>query len=68
MTAGRPWDVFGMQGQQRTWYAGSSVSFESVRSVMEYNKLLLKQMVPRNGENSMDQPQENTVKPRFDEL
>ena len=26
------------------WYAGSSVIFESVSAVMEYNELLLKQM------------------------
>ena len=36
--------VFELQGQHKMWYAGSSVSFESVRAVMEYNNLLLKQM------------------------
>ena len=38
-----PWKVFAMQGNFRTWYIGASVSFESVDSVMEYNKLLLRQ-------------------------
>ena len=41
---GRLWDIFSMQGKYRTWYAGSSVCYESVKSVMEYNKLLLRQM------------------------
>ena len=43
---GRIWDIFSMQGQHRTWYSGASVSFESVKSVMEYNKLLLRQFIP----------------------
>ena len=47
MTAGRPWDVFRMQGSQGVWYTGSSVSFESLSAVTEYNKLLIKQMVAR---------------------
>ena len=38
------WNVFSMQGQKRTWYAGASVSFESVKSVMEYNNLLIRQI------------------------
>ena len=42
--SGRIWDVFSLQGTERTWYAGASASFESVKSVMEYNKLLLRQM------------------------
>lgn len=41
---GRHWDVFEMQGLKKTWYAGSSVSFESVKDVLEYNNLLLRQM------------------------
>jgi len=44
---GRHWDVFGMQGHNKIWYAGTSASFESVRSVVSYNNRLLKQMVPR---------------------
>ena len=46
MEQGRHWQVFQIQGQRRMWYAGSSVSFESIRSVMEYNKLLIRQMRP----------------------
>ena len=41
---GYHWKVFNIQGLQRTWYAGASVSFESVKSVLEYNELLLDQM------------------------
>ena len=33
-----------MQGRNNMWYGGSSVSFESVKSVLEYNNLLLRQM------------------------
>ena len=40
---GNHWDVFALQGFHRTWYAGASVCFESVKSVMEYNNLLLRQ-------------------------
>ena len=40
MAEGRIWQVFNMQGNSRTWYAGSSVGFESVRSVISYNNLL----------------------------
>ena len=40
---GNHWKVFEMQGNHRTWYAGASVCFESVKSVMEYNTLLLRQ-------------------------
>ena len=47
MMAGRPWDVFQLQGSQGVWYTGSSVSFESLSAVTEYNKLLLRQMVAR---------------------
>jgi len=41
---GRHWEVFHLQGVAGMWYAGSSVSFESVPAVMEYNELLLRQM------------------------
>merc|ERR1711874_874296 len=34
---GRHWQVFDMQGTNNMWYGGSSVSFESVKSVLEYN-------------------------------
>ena len=43
LSTGNHWRVFNIQGLHRTWYAGASVSFESVKSVMEYNNLLLKQ-------------------------
>ena len=46
MKEGRLWDVISLQGRSRTWYIGSSVSFEAIRSVMEYNNLLLRNMVP----------------------
>ena len=35
---------FFLQGVDGIWYAGSSVIFESVPAVMEYNELLLRQM------------------------
>ena len=40
---GNHWKVFNMQGRHGIWYAGASVSFESVKDVMEYNNLLLRQ-------------------------
>ena len=43
LSEGNQWKVFNIQGMQRTWYAGASVSFESVKSVVDYNTLLLKQ-------------------------
>ena len=48
MQAGRLWEVFSVQGRSRTWYIGSSVSFEAIRSVMEYNNLLIRNMVPHD--------------------
>ena len=44
MANGALWDIFKLQGSRRTWFAGSSVNFESVKSVMEYNKLLVSKM------------------------
>ncbi|XP_057317655.1 uncharacterized protein LOC130662748 [Hydractinia symbiolongicarpus] len=44
MEKGYLWKVLEMQGKYGIWYIGSSVSFESVKSVIEYNKLLLKNM------------------------
>ncbi|XP_062618213.1 uncharacterized protein LOC134279817 [Saccostrea cucullata] len=35
------WDILDMQGQFNTWYIGSSVYFESMESVIEYNNLLM---------------------------
>ena len=36
--------VLDIQGIWRTWYAGPSVCLESVKSALEYNNLLLRQM------------------------
>ena len=44
LSKGNHWKVFELQGNMKTWYAGASVSFESVKSVMEYNNLLLRQL------------------------
>ncbi|XP_061179495.1 uncharacterized protein LOC133188129 [Saccostrea echinata] len=38
------WDVLDMQGQFNTWYIGSSVCFESMESVIEYNNLIMRIM------------------------
>jgi hypothetical protein len=59
MVKGNHWKVFEMQGNYRTWYIGASVSFESVNSVMEYNKLLLRQFQPNNA--SLIQPLSNII-------
>ena len=40
---GNHWKVFNIQGKHGIWYAGASVSFESVKDVMEYNNLLIRQ-------------------------
>ena len=42
LTSGVLWDILEMQGKFNTWYIGSSVIFESVKSVVEYNLLLMK--------------------------
>ena len=47
MEAGRLWDVFRLQGSNGIWYSGASVSHESIRSVMEYNNLLLRNIQSR---------------------
>ena len=36
------WDILRLQGQYGMWYIGSSVCFESVKSVIEYNELILR--------------------------
>jgi len=46
MEDGALWKMFDIQGKRKTWFIGSSVSFEAVRSVMEYNSLLLRNMIP----------------------
>jgi hypothetical protein len=44
MASGALWDIFDNQGSRRTWFAGSSVIVESLKSVLEYNKLLVSKM------------------------
>ena len=46
LTDGVLWDILEMQGRHKMWYIGSSVCFESLKSVVEYNKLLLSLMEP----------------------
>ncbi|XP_033763200.1 polyenoic fatty acid isomerase-like [Pecten maximus] len=48
MAMGILWDIFDIQGEHGIWYIGSSVSFESVKSVVDYNNLLLRQFVCNN--------------------
>jgi hypothetical protein len=36
-----PWRAFDRQGESRTWYIGSSMSFESTEDVARYNEQLL---------------------------
>ncbi|XP_033763411.1 polyenoic fatty acid isomerase-like [Pecten maximus] len=43
IASGITWDIFEMQGKYGMWYAGSSVYFESVKSVIEYNNLMFRQ-------------------------
>lgn len=38
------WDIVKYQGKKNMWYLGSSVIFESVKSVIEYNKMMVKNM------------------------
>ena len=61
MEAGRLWEVFSQQGRAGLWYCGSSVSHESIRGVMEYNKLLLANMEVRSdgGQQEQGRPQPN---------
>ena len=46
METGRLWQVYNIQGQQRTWFVGSSVLHESTRAVTEYINLLFRNMIP----------------------
>ena len=43
LSKGYQWEVFKLQGKYRLWYAGASVSYETVKSVLEYNELLFRQ-------------------------
>ena len=40
------WRILEMQGKYGMWYTGSSVIFESAKSVAEYNDLLVENMAP----------------------
>jgi len=33
----KPWRIWDLQGQRRTWWVGSYVSFESVKDILDYN-------------------------------
>ena len=46
------WDIIDMQGKYGMWYLGSSVSFESVKSVMEYDRMLLRLFLDENATKS----------------
>ena len=41
----RIWRVMERQGKNQIWFIGASVCFESVKSVVEYNQLLMDRMV-----------------------
>lgn len=38
-----PWNILPLQGQENVWYVGSSVSFESIENVLDYNRLIVDQ-------------------------
>lgn len=38
------WKIIENQGKEKTWYIGSSVIFESTKSVLEYNRLMMRRM------------------------
>ena len=46
MERGILWRILEMQGRHGMWYIGSSVCFESVKSVVEYNRLIVENMKP----------------------
>ena len=48
---GAPWELAGLQGTRRTWYAGAAASFESVNDVINHNLDLLGRSAsrPRQG-------------------
>ncbi len=43
VSRGRHWDLFEMQGRYGLWVVGDGASYESTKSVMEYNRLILRQ-------------------------
>ena len=44
MEEGVLWRILEVQGQYGMWYIGSSVCFESVKSVTDYNKMIVQNM------------------------
>ncbi|MFT4978357.1 MAG: putative NAD/FAD-dependent oxidoreductase [Myxococcota bacterium] len=46
-----PWRIQDLQGKNRTWFVGSSVSFESVNNVVNYNLRLLERLLPASDED-----------------
>ena len=42
---GRHWDLYNLQGVGNVWIIGGGTIFESVRTVMGYNQLLIENMV-----------------------
>ena len=46
METGILWKILKLQGKYNMWYIGSSVCFESVKSVVEYNRLIVENMEP----------------------
>ena len=40
---GYHWSMFDMQGKDNIWFTGGGLSWDSVKSCMEYNNLLLRQ-------------------------
>ena len=40
---GYHWKMFEIQGRKNVWFTGGGLSWDSVKSCMEYNNLLLRQ-------------------------
>lgn len=45
INAGYPWKIMDFQGENNTYYIGSSVCFESVNAVVSYNNTLIKKFI-----------------------
>lgn len=43
---GSHWRALELQGKHNIWYIGGALSFESIKSVVEYNQLLVNRMAP----------------------
>ena len=46
------WKIIDMQGKYGMWYLGSSVSFETVKAVMEYDRMLIRMFLDGTGQGS----------------